>query len=93
MSNTARPLPHRLEKKLSHREQTALEDARQGKRDTETMAGWSFRFGSHGVSGRKAVQCRPYGHNTWFWVAWCTASDTAPGQMPSEVLASGFDRL
>lgn len=93
MTTRPRPLPHRLEKKLSPHNQTVLEAARQGKRDAETMAGWTFRFGMHGPAGRRCIQVRPYGVDTWFWVAWCSSEETQLPQVSSDTTATTFDRL
>lgn len=89
---TKRPPPHKHEKRLSQRDQNTLEAARQGKRDPETMAGWTFRFGLHGLSGRRCVQVKPWGCETWLWVDWCTTKAQL-AQVAAEKVGTGFDRL
>lgn len=87
------PPPHRHEKRLSADDRRILEAARRGVRDPETMSGWTFRIGLQGLSGRRAVQVRPWNHDTWFWVEWCPSAVKQVPQVPVERLeASGFDR-
>jgi len=88
-------MPHKHENRLSPTEQATLEMARQGKRDPEAMAGWTFRFGLHGLSGRRCVQVKPWCVETWFWVEWCATKAEAAkiAKTSMENAGTGFDRL
>jgi len=88
-----RPPPHKYERKLSKVERDVLETARQGKRDPETMAGWTFRLGLQGLAGSRSVQVKPWNHDTWLWVCWCPSALKEAPKLEGEKAGTGFDRL